>query len=145
MIAPSPPCREGYFNFDWTWVCGQTCRPILKTSPEYRLLALGSMGNTCYSKHVNRLQRVNVCRKIGTHLQGFLVRGGSRNFMGGGAQKIMCAHAHLEREERNLLRPGSIGPLKGPGSSWGFWCSLSSLIFSRALFLSILDWYKMWY
>ena len=34
---------------------------------------------------------------------------------GGGAQKIMCAHAHHEREARCPLRPGS-STLKTPGS-----------------------------
>ena len=45
----------------------------------------------------------------------------------GAAQKIMCMHAHHEREARSLFRPGF--------SSRGFWCSLSCylvLIFKQS-------------
>ena len=62
---------------------------------------------------------------------GFSFGGG-----GGGAQKIMCAHAHHEREPQSPLRPGFRAHLlKGPGSSRGF-MMLSRAIW--ALFLSIL-------
>ena len=49
-------------------------------------------------------------------------RGGSTIFMegGGGAQNIMCARAHRERESRSpKVTTGASGPLKYPGSSWG--------------------------
>ena len=40
---------------------------------------------------------------------------------GGGAQKIMCAHAHHEREARSpLFTAGVQGPLKSPDSSQAF-------------------------
>ena len=48
-------------------------------------------------------------------------RGGSRISFGGGgggAQKIICANAHYEREIRSSFRQGSRA--KGPGSSRGF-------------------------
>ena len=49
-------------------------------------------------------------------------------FMGGGGAKIMCGHAHHEREARRPLRPGSRAPL-------GFFDALScylSLIFKHS-------------
>ena len=60
--------------------------------------------------------------------------------LGGGAQKIMCQHAHYERGTKLTFGRGP-GPAKGPGSS-GVVLMLSRGIW--ALFLSILmkNWIK---
>ena len=46
-------------------------------------------------------------------------QGQIQNFLGGGgggAQKIMCSHAHQEREVQSPLWPESRAHLKGPGA-----------------------------
>ena len=42
----------------------------------------------------------------------------------GGAQKIMCAHAHYERETRSSFRQGSRARLRALEALWVFLCSL---------------------
>ena len=51
---------------------------------------------------------------------------------GGGAQKVMCQHAHYERGTE-LTLAGVQGPLKGPGSS------RVVLMLSRAIWASVLS------
>ena len=61
-------------------------------------------------------------------------RGGSKIFIaggGGGAKDYVRARTHHEREAWSPLTAGVQGPLKGPGSSLGFWCYLS-LIFTHS-------------